>query len=92
MESVNETNSLPAALLAQVQAAALEEHRPTTEIVREAVERYLESRRDHGGASTENAARAEKGLAAAAQIRELRKGNILPEGVTIRDLITEGRD
>jgi len=82
----------PAALLAQVQAVAVEEHRPTTEIVREAVERYLESRRAHGGASTENAARAEKGLAAAAQIRELRKGNILPEGVTIRDLITEGRD
>jgi hypothetical protein len=28
---------------------------------------------------------------AAERIRELRKGNILPEGVTIRDLIDEGR-
>jgi predicted transcriptional regulator len=92
MESVNEINSLSAALLARVQAAAVEEHRSTTEIMREAVERYLESRRANGGASTENDARADKGLAAAAQIRELRKGNILPEGVTIRDLINEGRD
>jgi Arc/MetJ-type ribon-helix-helix transcriptional regulator len=28
---------------------------------------------------------------AAAQIRELRKGNILPEGTTIRAMIEEGR-
>jgi len=29
--------------------------------------------------------------AAVARIQELREGNILPEGVTIRDLINEGR-
>ena len=29
--------------------------------------------------------------AAAEHIRELRKGNVLPAGVTIRDLIDEGR-
>ena len=34
---------------------------------------------------------AANGLAAAAQIRKLRKGTLLPEGVTIRDLINEGR-
>jgi Arc/MetJ-type ribon-helix-helix transcriptional regulator len=33
----------------------------------------------------------EKARAAAESIRELRKGNILPEGVTIKDLINEGR-
>ena len=32
-----------------------------------------------------------KAQAAVAHIRELRKGNLLPEGVTIRDLINEGR-
>ncbi|MBV9039134.1 MAG: hypothetical protein JO182_31915 [Acidobacteriaceae bacterium] len=32
-----------------------------------------------------------KARAAVARIRELRKGNLLPEGVTIRDLINEGR-
>ncbi len=41
----NEPFPLPPALLAQVQVAAEEEHRPTDEIVREAVERYLASRR-----------------------------------------------
>jgi hypothetical protein len=30
--------------------------------------------------------------AAADRIRELRKGNVLPEGVTIRDMIEAGRD
>jgi hypothetical protein len=32
-----------------------------------------------------------KAQATVARIRELRKGNLLPEGVTIRDLINEGR-
>ncbi len=76
---------LPPALMAQVQAAAREEHRPTEEILREAVERYLENRRHPDLSSLEAA------LATVARIRELRKGNILPEGVTIRDLINEGR-
>jgi hypothetical protein len=34
----------------------------------------------------------ERSRLASERIRELRKGNILPEGVTIRDLINEGRD
>jgi hypothetical protein len=33
-----------------------------------------------------------KAQAAADRIRELRKGNKLPEGVTIRDMIEAGRD
>ena len=37
--------SMSAALLAQVQAAAREEHRPADELVRDAVRRYLERRR-----------------------------------------------
>jgi Arc/MetJ-type ribon-helix-helix transcriptional regulator len=37
--------NMPAALLAEVQAAAEEEHRPADELVRDAVRRYLEGRR-----------------------------------------------
>jgi len=46
MKQSNDSTSFPfpSALLAQVQAAAQEEHRPTLEIVKEAIERYLESR------------------------------------------------
>jgi hypothetical protein len=33
----------------------------------------------------------ERSRSAADRIRELRKGNVLPEGVTIRNLIDEGR-
>jgi len=36
---------LPSSLLSEVQAAADEEHRSSDELVREAVERYLKSRR-----------------------------------------------
>jgi hypothetical protein len=92
MKHSNESISLPlsAALLARVQAAATEEHRPAAEIVRDALESYLGSRLSRRN-STGNKLEAEMGLAAAARIRELRRGNILPEGVTIRNLIDEGR-
>jgi len=36
--------AIPPALLAEIQAAAEEEHRPAGEVLREAVERYLEDR------------------------------------------------
>ena len=88
MEPGNEATSLPSALLAEIRAAAEEEHRPANEIVREALERYLEHR---AGAFHLTSGATETGASAAAEIRELRKGNILPEGVTIRDLIDEGR-
>lgn len=75
---------MPSALLAEVQAAAREQHRAADELVRDAVERYLHSRRP----ATSHAVSNEKALAVINRIRELRKGNILPEGVTIRDLIS----
>ena len=54
------TIPLPSALLAQLQAAAEEEHRATLEIVREAIERYLEDRQRPvaSTASAEEKARA----------------------------------
>ena len=51
---------------------------------RDAVERYLRERHPL-------AADSQNGLAAAEQLRELRKGTLLPEGVAIRDLINEDR-
>ena len=38
-------DALPAGLLAEIEAAAAEEHRPVRELVGEAVERYLAERR-----------------------------------------------
>jgi hypothetical protein len=39
------TIDIPPALIAEIQAAANEEKRPAVEVLREAVERYLEDRR-----------------------------------------------
>jgi predicted transcriptional regulator len=85
MKSASEDNTLPLppALLAQVQAAAEAEHRPTREIFREAVEHYLKNR---DAAPGQKRARADV-------IRELLafgKGRKL-EGMSIREMIDEGR-
>ena len=37
--------AIPPSLLAEIQAAAAEEKRPAEEVLREAIERYLENRR-----------------------------------------------
>jgi metal-responsive CopG/Arc/MetJ family transcriptional regulator len=47
MKTASDTESvrMPSSLLAEVQAAANEEHRSRDEVVREAIERYLRNRR-----------------------------------------------
>lgn len=45
MKTVSQAFEFPAGLLAQVEAVAQEEHRAPDELVREAVERYLDERR-----------------------------------------------
>ena len=47
MKTTSDTESvkMPSSLLAEVQAAANEEHRSPDELVREAIERYLRDRR-----------------------------------------------
>jgi metal-responsive CopG/Arc/MetJ family transcriptional regulator len=45
MASDTESVRMPSSLLAEVQAAANEEHRSRDEVVREAIERYLRNRR-----------------------------------------------
>ncbi len=49
----------------------------------------MDARHDYLNAIAENSNRTPQ--EAAAHIRELRKGNTLPDGVTIHDLINEGR-
>lgn len=46
--SASESVEMPATLLAELQAAANEEHRTREELLREAVERYLRDRRWQG--------------------------------------------
>jgi hypothetical protein len=52
MKADNENSvSMPPALLAEVQDAAKEEHRPADELVRDAVRRYLQNRPHPGDAA-----------------------------------------
>jgi len=79
---------VPSGVLAEVQAAAAEEHRAPGDLIREAVLCSLEQRRVRRSTSAEARRRSAD---AAAPILDLRKRNILPPGVTIRDLIDFGR-
>jgi hypothetical protein len=89
MRSKDRTETLvPPDLLVEVEAAAEEERREPREPVREAVTRYLEQRRVRRGQAPEP---IHTPAEAVARILELRKGNLLPPGVTIRDLINFGR-
>jgi hypothetical protein len=76
--------AVPPALAAQLQAAAAAQHRPPRDVLRDAVESYLQAVRP---SSPSRRSPAE----AAARMRQSRPGNKLPEGVTIRDLMTYGR-
>jgi hypothetical protein len=80
---------IPPALAAEILAAAEDEHRPADDLVRDALERYLIDwrKRTRHGQEKSRQTQAE----AATRLRELRKGNVLPDGVTIRDLMTHGR-
>ena len=84
--------TIPPALAKEFQSAAEVEQRPADELVREALERYLVERRLRSSVSgvfprTGRRTPAE----AAARLREQRAGTVLPEGVTIKDLMTHGR-
>jgi hypothetical protein len=77
---------LPPALMAAVEAAAAEAHRSMDEIVREALEHYL-AQSHHRETLVARRTPAD----AAARMRQRRDGSRLPDGVTIRDLMTDGR-
>jgi hypothetical protein len=85
--------TIPAALLAKIQAAAGDERRKTEDVVQEILERYLAQRRRNASLAgeTQPISTARTPAQAAARLRELRQGNALPHGTTIRDLMTHGR-
>jgi hypothetical protein len=76
-------DNLQAALRPQANAQGISEEG----YIRRVLERDLAA--PHAEAM--DADRDKRSERAAERIRELRKGNILPEGVTVRDLIDEGR-
>jgi hypothetical protein len=80
---------IPSALAAEIQAAAADEHRSATDIVRDALEHYLADWRKRAGQVPEKPRQTP--VEAATRLRELRKGNVLPDGMTIEDLMTYGR-
>ena len=80
---------IPSALLEQIEALAGAERRPVREMLCEAVESYLQERRSRGGFGVSASSRTPQQVAA--RIRELRRGNVLPDGVTLRELMTYGR-
>jgi hypothetical protein len=91
-ETSPDTLAIPPALLAEIEAAAEQEHRPALDVLQDAVHRYIDAmpaRHDH--LDTEPASPELTPSQAVARILELRKGNDLPDGVTIRDLMTHGR-
>jgi hypothetical protein len=87
MKPASDELIIPPALAAQILAAADDEHRPAAEVVQEALERYLAQRRENVNTTPARRTPAE----AAARLLERRKGTLLPDGVTIRDLMTHGR-
>ena len=82
---------IPAALLEQVEALAAAERRAAGDLLREAVEGYLQERRGTIDSLLPRSESRRDLQQVVDRILELRKGNVLPEGVTIRDLMTYGR-
>jgi hypothetical protein len=83
---------IPPSLLEQVEAMAAAEHRPASEILRDAIESY---QREHRGVVELVEEKPSTGprspQQAVARILERRQYRNLPEGMTIRDLMTLGR-
>jgi hypothetical protein len=73
---------------AQLHQIAALEGKVAEEMAREVLSRGLKTRE---ASLTASPSRGSEGTEAAARLLELRKGNLLPEGVTIEDLIREGR-
>ncbi len=82
---------IPPSLLEQVEALAAAEHRPAGDMLREAIEGFLRERRALPASEVAGQQSARTAQAAAARILERRKRHLLPDGVTIRDLMTYGR-
>jgi hypothetical protein len=89
----SETSLLPPALLQRVWDVAALEHRHASEVLRDAIENYVRDRHGSGPLAPQTHA-PQPPLTPdeiVALVFELRKGNELPEGETMKDLIEFGR-
>ncbi len=90
MKISNDILTVPAALQADVEAAASEEHRPAIDVLRDVIERGLQERR-HNRSRIVSPEQARTAQEAITRLLERRKRNVLPEDVTIHDLLDYGR-
>ena len=82
---------IPPALLEQVEAVAAAEHRSARDMLREAIEGYLSARQPHAAPGAGQPPERRTPQEAATRILERRKFHTLPDGATIRDMMTYGR-
>lgn len=75
---VNKDGLIPPALLAEVEAIAAVEHRPARDMVREALERYLQERQTSTLQVSGRLSPKRTPQEAAARMLERRKGHTLP--------------
>ncbi len=79
--------AIPSALTARIEEAARIQHRPPSDVVRTALEQYLKN----SSLPVSNSSGMRSPIEAAARMRQSRPGNTLPEGITLRELMTHGR-
>ncbi|MDR3461227.1 MAG: hypothetical protein P4L76_02790 [Beijerinckiaceae bacterium] len=79
------------ALLEQIEAVAAAEHRSAPDMLREMIEGYLSSRHAVAASGVGQPPERRTPREAAARILERRKFHPLPDGATIRDMLTHGR-
>jgi hypothetical protein len=92
MKTESHTQELiPPALLEQVEARAAAEHRPARDMVREAVEHYLHTHRKPTVSAPPTEAQRRAAWEAGERILARRKLHPMPEGETIKSLISFGR-
>jgi hypothetical protein len=84
---------IPPALLARVQELAAAERRAAADVLREAIEGYLDDRQQAGSPRATPFPRegSSSGDALVARVLDLRRGNAMTDGDTLKDRVSFGR-
>ena len=88
MDQSSDDPILSSTLLAEIEAVAVLESRSSRDLLQEIVERFLQDRRENGSAEVKSTLSPKE---AARLMLERRPFNKLPEGMTIREMMTYGR-
>jgi transcriptional/translational regulatory protein YebC/TACO1 len=84
--------TIPPVLLAEIHAEARKDNRPADDVLRDVIERGLEDRRRRVNSAPTDQVRAKPSAAeAVARLLEQREDNVLPDGVTMQELMTYSR-